>query len=157
MQQITSISRKVALFAAFALFFSTIHAQDTIVKDTPAHAKVTPHAIEAPHADTVTPPSGVITTIIGHDTVTVKDTLNIPSVGMLIPANHIGSFPLPAWLQALLVVLGTIVFTVLPAIQAVLKVIPTDRSVKIQGFIGRILDAVTGFIKDAKAGGGFHS
>lgn len=95
--------------------------------------------------------------ITGHDTVTIRDTLNIPTVGPIVPSDHIGPIPIPSWLQIALIVLATIVFTVLPAIQAVLKVIPTPWSIRIGGWIGKILDWATWFIKDTSTTVGvFH-
>lgn len=104
------------------------------------------------------PPSKTSLVIItGHDTVTIRDTLNIPTVGPIVPSDHIGPIPIPSWLQIALIVLATIVFTVLPAIQAVLKVIPTPWSIRIGGWIGKILDWATWFIKDTSTTiGVFH-
>lgn len=101
-------------------------------------------------------PKPPLTVIIGKDTLHADDTLHIPNQGYLIPADQVDGVPIPPIVQLLLVVLGTIAFTVLPAIQAVLKVIPTEKSVLIQGWLGKILNFATAFIKDAKAGGGFH-
>ena len=51
---------------------------------------------------------------------------------------------IPAWAQTIFFAL----ITVLPAIQLVLKRIPTTASVKIGGFLGKILDILTFFQKD---------
>lgn len=91
-----------------------------------------------------------LTVIVGHDTIKLKDTINIPSVGVIVPSDHLGSFQFPAWLQTAIVAILTIIFTVLPMVQSVLKIIPTPVSVRIGGWIGKILDWATWFIKDVK-------
>lgn len=52
---------------------------------------------------------------------------------------------LPTWIEWILTLL--VVF-VLPMLQFILKRIPTEESIKIKGWIGKILDALTFFQKD---------
>lgn len=82
--------------------------------------------------------------IVGTDTIKIKDTVTIPAVGPIIPSNNIDGIPIPPWLQIVVMILGMS----LPAVQAILKVIPTPYSVRIGGWIGKILDGLTFFIKD---------
>jgi hypothetical protein len=121
------------------------------VQDSTSHTATTAFQVAQPDS------LGDLTVIVGHDTMKVKDTIDIPAVGPIVPASHIGPIPVPAWLQYVFIVLATILFTVLPAIQAVLKVIPTPWSVRISGVLGKILDKATFFIKDAKTDGGVHA
>lgn len=156
-------------------FFMSASAQDSTLKVPPIRdssaISVTPGTITSPVGSTQYPTIGTnmtqlattafvskppLTVIIGNDTLRTTDTLNIPNQGPIIPSDHIFGIPISPFLQLIIVILGTIIFTVLPAIQAVLKVIPTEKSVLIQGWIGKILNFATGFIKDAKLGGGFH-
>jgi hypothetical protein len=58
----------------------------------------------------------------------------------------------PGWAQTFLIAL----LTLLPAIQLVLKRIPTAYSVKIGGVLGKVLDFLTFFQKDKSANGGTH-
>lgn len=148
----------LGLAAVLAAFCFVAHAQTVKTDSTTSITGVKP-VVDSLSSVTVGQlgDSSALTVIVGHDTLHVKDTVNIPSVGPIIPADHIGNIPVPAWAQVMFIVLSTIVFTVLPAIQAVLKVIPTPESVKMQGWLGKILDFATGFIKDAKLGGGIHS
>lgn len=86
--------------------------------------------------------------IPGEDTTPAKvvlhDTTVSPAPGPIIPADNIGGVPVPAWLQTIIIALGTI----LPAVQLVLKRIPTAQSVRITGVVGKILDVMTFFQKD---------
>lgn len=60
---------------------------------------------------------------------------------------------LPAWLEFFLAIM---VMFILPMVQFILKRVPTERSVKIQGIIGKILDALTFFQPDKNVNGGVH-
>ncbi len=60
---------------------------------------------------------------------------------------------LPGWVE---LVLTVIVVFILPLAQFLLKRIPTEESVKIQGWLGKILDLLTFFQKDKSTGGGVH-
>lgn len=62
-------------------------------------------------------------------------------------------FAIPGWLQNIFIA----VLTILPAIQLILKRIPTDSSVKITGIVGKILDAFTFFQSDIKTDGTTHA
>lgn len=122
----------IALIAASAIFLSPGHARaqdqipsvDSTLRDTASQ-------LPAP---------------------ATKDTVMAPAAGPIIAADHIGSIPLPAWLQTSVIAL----FTLLPAVQLVLKRIPTTYSVKITGVIGKILDALTFFQQDRSQNGGVH-
>lgn len=48
------------------------------------------------------------------------------------------------------------VLAMLPMLQLILKRIPTTSSVKICGWVGKILDFLTAWQSDCKAGGGVH-
>ena len=59
----------------------------------------------------------------------------------------------PTWLQTLI----SFIIVVAPAIQFVLKRVPTPYSVKIGGWLGKLLDIVTFFQPDKKDNGGNHN
>ncbi|MBA4196579.1 MAG: hypothetical protein C0459_03395 [Chitinophaga sp.] len=59
---------------------------------------------------------------------------------------------IPSWVTTMIECL----VVVLPAVQFILKKIPTPASVKIGGVLGKVLDFLTFFQKDTKAGGGLH-
>lgn len=75
------------------------------------------------------------------------DSVVAPAAGPILPSNNIGGIPVPAWLQTFLIALATL----LPAIQLVLKKIPTPYSVRIGGVLGKILDFLTWFQKDERS------
>lgn len=56
----------------------------------------------------------------------------------------------PQWLTTAIIITGAL----LSATQTILKQIPTERSVRLGGIIGKILDVLTWFAKDNKKGGG---
>lgn len=58
----------------------------------------------------------------------------------------------PLWLTNLVIITGAL----LTATQTILSRFPTDRSVKIGGIIGKILDVLALFPPDNKKGGGTH-
>lgn len=61
-------------------------------------------------------------------------------------------FNIPHWVGV-----GVIIaIATLSATQTILAKIPTERSVKISGIIGKILDVLTLFPSDNKKGGGVH-
>ena len=62
-------------------------------------------------------------------------------------------FQLPGWVETIFFS----VLTLLPAIQVVLKRIPTASSVRITGIIGKALDLLTFFQPDKNLIGGNHS
>lgn len=76
------------------------------------------------------------------------DSAVAPAAGPILPSNNIGGIPVPAWAQTILIALATL----LPAIQLVLKRIPTPYNVRIGGILGKILDFLTWFQKDERAG-----
>ena len=75
-----------------------------------------------------------------------------PAAGDSTAAGSIGStifgITIPAWAQTVFFAF----ITILPAIQLVLKRIPTNGSVKIGGVLGKILDVLTFFQKDITGG-----
>ena len=56
------------------------------------------------------------------------------------------------WLETAVIVTGA----VLLAVQTILRRFPTERSIKIGGVIGKILDILAFFPPDNKKGGGTH-
>lgn len=86
-------------------------------------------------------------------TVFAQDSLSYTPAGPIIPSDNIAGVPVPQWLQIVVIILAT----VLPLVQWILKRIPTAESVKIGGWIGKILDIVTFFQKDKAPGGSVHT
>ena len=78
-----------------------------------------------------------------------QDTTTVMSAADLVPGN----ITIPAWLQTLI----SFIIVVAPAIQFVLKRIPTPYSVKIGGWFGKLLDLITFFQPDKKDNGGNHN
>lgn len=67
------------------------------------------------------------------------------SISVAAPSDtKVGPVKLPTWLLSVI----TTIIAVLPLIQFILKRIPTVNSIKIQGWLGMILDALTFFQKD---------
>lgn len=58
----------------------------------------------------------------------------------------------PLWLENAVIITGA----VLLAVQTILRRFPTEKSVKIGGILGRILDVLALFPPDNKKGGGTH-
>lgn len=101
-----------------------------------------------PPAKAQTPPQvdSLAAKAVAHDTVTAA------APGPIIPADNIDGIPIPAWLQTIVIALATL----LPAVQLVLKRIPTAYSVKIGGWVGKVLDALTFFQKDKSTAPGVN-
>jgi len=59
---------------------------------------------------------------------------------------------MPQWFYVAVLITGA----TLTATQTILSLFPTERSVKITGVIGKILDVLALFPKDNKIGGGTH-
>ena len=78
------------------------------------------------------------------------DTIQAP-----MPVNYLSVladfiiYP-PQWFMTAVIITGAL----LSATQTILKQIPTERSVKLGGLIGKILDVLTWFAKDNRKGGG---
>ncbi len=94
--------------------------------------------------------SVVTTDSISH----ISDSLRTLQATQIISgaSNFFGIAAIPTWLQTLLIS----ILTLLPSMQYVLKRVPTNESVKIQGIIGKILDILTFFQKDRNISGGTH-
>ncbi len=78
-----------------------------------------------------------------------QDTTPVIHAADLVP----GTITIPAWLQTLI----SFIVVVAPAIQFILKRVPTPYSVKIGGWFGKLLDLLTFFQADKKDNGGNHS
>ncbi len=78
-----------------------------------------------------------------------QDTTPVMSAEDLIP----GVITIPTWLQTLI----SFIVVAAPAIQFVLKRTPTPYSVKIGGWLGKLLDIITFFQPDKKDNGGNHN
>lgn len=85
----------------------------------------------------------------------IADTARMAADSTMIAAQTtttIGGIKIP---QAVITIVLSLM-TLLPAIQLVLKRIPTTSSVKITGVVGKVLDVLTIFQGDCKTGGGTH-
>lgn len=103
-------------------------------------------------AQTAAPPKDTVTTssLKANDSLVIKstDTTKVTKISvqdLTAPSDvSIFGFKLPTWLLTLL----TMLLSILPAIQLVLKRIPSDVSLKIGGILGKLLDILTFFQKD---------
>lgn len=90
------------------------------------------------------------------DTIIVKttdSTVKALPVGDIQTVDKVFGVTIPPWVENVFFAL----LTVLPAIQIILKRIPTSVSIKIGGIIGKLLDILTFFQKDKNATGGNHT
>ncbi|HMV15715.1 MAG TPA: hypothetical protein PKK18_04090 [Chitinophagales bacterium] len=84
-------------------------------------------------------------TATAQDSSAVNNTIHVFSVLELI--NNA-----PYWLTTAVIITGAL----LTATQTILSRFPTEKSVKIKGVIGKILDVLALFPPDNKKGGGTH-
>ena len=78
-----------------------------------------------------------------------QDTIQFVPGTEVTPIN----LTVPMWLQTLI----SFIIVIAPAVQFVLKRVPTPYSVKIGGWFGKLLDIITFFQPDKKDNGGNHN
>lgn len=127
---------KVIGFLLLALTFSFGgYSQDSVAPPSTATVKVdTIKAADVTSSDSVTlktTDSSKVVTVSANDITAPSDVTFL-------------GFKIPAWVLNVIMAL----LTILPAVQVVLKRIPTEISIKIGGIIGKILDILTWFQKD---------
>ena len=98
-----------------------------------------------PAKDTVS-----ISSLPANDSIVIKttDTSKVTKISVqdiqAPSSSTLFGFKIPNWLVSLM----TILLSVLPTIQIILKRIPSDTTLKIGGILGKFLDLLTFFQKD---------